>query len=66
MDHRVITFQKWMLEHEDFMDRLGKHAARRIADSVLEQGEVDWEAVIDGLSEDMAREMSWFAPRNQA
>jgi len=55
-----------MLENEDFLDRLGRHAARRIADSILERGEVDWEEVINGLSEDMEREMNWFAPRAQA
>ncbi|MDQ7008039.1 MAG: hypothetical protein Q9Q40_12475 [Acidobacteriota bacterium] len=66
MNSRVVTFQKWMLENEDFLESLGRHAARRIADSILESGEVDWEEVIDGLSQDMEREMNWFAPRNQA
>jgi hypothetical protein len=55
-----------MLENQEFLDRLGQHAARRIADSILERGEVDWEDVINGLSEDMEREMNWFSPRNQA
>jgi len=63
---RVVSFEKWMLENEDFLDRLGHHAARRIADSILERGEVDWEEVINGLSKDMEREMDWFAPRNLA
>lgn len=66
MTQRVMQIQKWMLDHEEFMDRLGHHAARRIAESVLERGEVDWEEVINGLSQDMEREMSWFAPKNQA
>lgn len=66
MTQRVLTFQKWMLENEEFLDRLGQHAARRIADSVLERGEVDWEEVINGLSDDMEREFNWFAPRNRA
>ncbi len=63
---QVVSFQKWMLEHEDFLDRLGHHCARRIADSILERGEVDWEDVINGLSEDIEREMGFFAPRNLA
>ena len=62
----VVSFQKWMLENQEFLDRLGQHAARRIADSILERGEVDWEDVINGLTEDMEREMNWFSPRNQA
>ncbi len=63
---RVVSFQKWMLDNEEFLDRLGRHAARRIADSILERGEVDWEEVISRLSEDMEREMRWFAPRTMA
>ncbi len=63
---RVVSFQKWMLDNEEFLDRLGRHAARRIADSILERGEVDWDEVIDRLSEDMEREMRWFAPRTMA
>ena len=66
MTDRVVTFQKWMLENEEFMETLGRHAAQRIADSILERGEVDWEEVIYGLSEDMERELNWFAPRNHA
>lgn len=66
MTDRVVTFQKWMLENEEFMETLGRHAAQRIADSILERGEVDWEEVIHGLSEDMERELNWFAPRNHA
>lgn len=65
-EKRVVTFQKWMLENDEFLEKLGQHAARRIADSVLERGEVDWEEVIHGLSQDMEREMGWFAPRTQA
>ena len=64
--NRVVSFEKWMLENEEFLDRLGHHAARRIADSILERGEVDWEEVINGLSKDMEREMDWFSPRNHA
>jgi hypothetical protein len=63
---RVVSFQKWMLDNEEFLDRLGRHAARRIADSIMERGEVDWEEVISRLSEDMEREMRWFAPRTMA
>ena len=66
MSTQVVTFQKWMLENEEFLDNLGRHAAKRIADSILERGEVDWEEVICGLSEDIEREMNFFAPRNHA
>jgi hypothetical protein len=66
MGDRVVSFQRWMLDNEEFLDRLGRHAARRIADSILERGEVDWERVIDGLSEDIQREMRWFSPRTLA
>lgn len=66
MPTRVVNFQKWMLENDEFLDCLGRHAAQRIADSIIESGEVDWEEVIHGLSQDMEREMNWFAPRNQA
>ncbi len=66
MPTTVVTFQKWMLENEDFMDSLGRCAAERIAHSILARGEVDWEEVIHGLSEDMERELKWLAPRNQA
>ena len=66
MSDRVVTFQKWMLDNDEFMETLGRHAAQRIADSILERGEVDWEEVIVGLSEDMERELSWFAPKNLA
>ncbi len=66
MSERVVTFQKWMLENEDFLNNLGRYAAERIANSILERGEVDWEEVIAGLSEDMEREMNWLAPRSQA
>jgi hypothetical protein len=59
----VISFQKWMLDNDEFLDRLGRHAARRIADSIQQRGEVDWEEVIKGLSQDMEREMRWFTPR---
>lgn len=62
----VVSFQRWMLENQEFLDRLGQHAARRIADSILERGEVDWEEVISGLSDDMEREMRWLAPRTMA
>jgi hypothetical protein len=65
-DGKDITLQKWMLENDEFMDRLGQHAARRIRDSVLEHGEVDWDEIISGLSQDMRREMNWFSPRNRA
>ncbi|MFN7967086.1 MAG: hypothetical protein U0V87_15495 [Acidobacteriota bacterium] len=65
-EKRDVTLQKWMLENDDFMDRLGQAAARRIRDSVLERGEVDWEEVISGLSQDMQRELNWFSPRNHA
>ncbi len=60
---RVVSFQKWMLDNDEFLDRLGRHAARRIADSIQQRGEVDWEEVIKGLSQDMEREMRWFTPR---
>lgn len=63
MNVRVVPFQKWMLENDEFLDRLGRHAARRIADSIQQRGEVDWEEVIHGLSQDMEREMRWFTPR---
>ncbi len=66
MTERVVQFQKWMLDNEDFMDRLGRHAARRIADSMMRSGEVDWQEVIDRLSEDLEREMRWFSPRTLA
>lgn len=66
MSFRLVSFQKWMLDNEEFMDRLGRHAAKRIANSIIERGEVDWEEVIDGLSQDMEREMRWFSPRAQA
>ncbi len=66
MEQRVVSFQKWMLENEEFLDRLGKHAARRIADSILERGEIDWEEVIDGLSRDVEREIKWFSPSARA
>ncbi len=66
MSPRVVTFQKWMLENEGFLDSLGRCAAERIASSILERGEVDWEEVINGLSLDMERELNWLAPRNQA
>ena len=62
----VVSFQRWMLENREFLDRLGQHAARRIAESILERGEVDWEEVIAGLSQDMEREMGVFAPRAMA
>lgn len=65
-ENRVVSFQKWMLENEEFLDRLGQHAARRIADSILESGQVDWEDVIARLTDDMEREMNWFSPRNFA
>jgi hypothetical protein len=65
-DKRDVTFQKWMLEHEEFLDMLGRCAAQRIRDSVLERGEVDWEDVINGLTTDLEREMKWFSPRIQA
>lgn len=60
---RVVSFQKWMLDNDEFLDRLGRHAARRIADSIQQRGEVDWEEVVNGLSQDMEREMRWFTPR---
>ncbi len=66
MPPRVVTFQKWMLENEEFLETLGRQAAERIASSILERGEVDWEEVIAGLSEDMERELNWLAPRNRA
>lgn len=65
-DRTIVSFQRWMLENQDFLDRLGQHAAKRIAESILERGEVDWEEVISGLSQDMEREMGWFAPRAMA
>ncbi len=66
MSDRVVSFQKWMLDNEEFLDRLGRHASRRIADCLRVRGEVDWEEVIDGLSQDMQREMRWFTPRAHA
>ena len=36
MSERVVTFQKWMLENKDFLDNLGRYAAERIANSILE------------------------------
>ena len=43
MSTEVVNFQKWMLENEDFLESLGRHAAQRIANSILESGEVDGE-----------------------
>lgn len=63
MNVRAVSFQKWMLENDEFLDRLGRLAARRIVDSIQQRGEVDWEDVINGLSQDMEREMRWFTPR---
>ncbi|NJN64757.1 MAG: hypothetical protein HC882_07680 [Acidobacteria bacterium] len=62
----VVPFQRWMLENEEFLDRIGQHFVRRMVNSICERGEVDWEEVINGLSEDMAREICWLAPRATA